>query len=112
FFKQKPKEPSIANAHFVLDKVDQWVQLSPHEKIGLFLLDPTNEEKLSKDSLLIEEKNLHLPLTIRHRQPGDRMRYAGLKGSKKSDDMCIDQKAHTKQSIQAWLVQDSLVRIL
>src|SRR5690625_7822633 len=32
FFKQKPKEPSIANAHFVLDKVDQWVQLRSEER--------------------------------------------------------------------------------
>lgn len=112
FFKQKPKEPSIANAHFVLDKVDQWVQLSPHEKIGLFLLDPTNEEKLNENSLLIEEKNLHLPLTIRHRQPGDRMRYAGLKGSKKIKDIFIDEKTPIKQRSQAWLVEDSLGRIL
>ena len=62
--------------------------------------------------LLIEEKNLHLPLTIRHRQPGDRMRYAGLKGSKKIKDIFIDEKTPIKQRSQAWLVEDSLGRIL
>src|SRR5699024_128530 len=112
FSKRRQKVSVTDDERFVLDSVDQWIQLSAHEKIGLFSLDSVDEEELHGEFLLMEEEKFHLPLTIRHRQPGDRMRYTGLKGSKKIKDIFIDEKTPLKQRDQAWLVEDSLGRIL
>lgn len=112
FSKQGPETSSIDNEHFILDAVGQWVQLSEYEKIGLFPFDSADRKEWNRDSLLMEEGKFQLPLTIRHRQAGDRMRYAGLKGSKKIKDIFIDEKVPVKQRNQAWLVEDSLGTIL
>ena len=112
FSKEKQEEFSAKNESFILDTVGQWLQLSAHEKIGLFLFDSADKEESCEEVLLMEEGKFHLPLTIRHRQPGDRMRYKGLKGSKKIKDIFIDEKVPIKQRNKAWLVEDHLGNIL
>ena len=67
------------------------MELSSTEKVGLFIYDVDKVDK-NEDSLLISEEYLNMPLTIRHRKPGDRMQYSGLNGSKKIKDIFIDQK--------------------
>lgn len=106
FAKRNPVEYPISKQKFTIESVNQWVQLSDTEKIGLFILDDTVESLNDRNILLIDEKNLHLPMTIRHRQPGDRMHYTGLNGSKKIKDIFIDEKVPTKQRDEAWIIED------
>ena len=112
FTKKKDIDHPIDKQEFTIQHLNQWVQLSKNEKIGLFILDDTMEIVDNEYVLFIDEEKLHLPLTIRHRQPGDRMRYVGLNGSKKIKDIFIDDKTPIKQRDQAWIVEDCLGAII
>ncbi|HLR89211.1 MAG TPA: tRNA lysidine(34) synthetase TilS, partial [Atopostipes sp.] len=112
FTKKKDVDHPIDKQEFTIQHLNQWVQLSKNEKIGLFILDDTMEIVDNEYVLFIDEEKLHLPLTIRHRQPGDRMRYVGLNGSKKIKDIFIDDKTPIKQRDQAWIVEDCLGAII
>lgn len=106
FAKKNSVMHLISKEEFVIESVNQWIQLSETEKIGLFVLDESVEDLNNENTLLIDENSLHLPLTIRHRQPGDRMRYVGLNGSKKIKDIFIDEKIPIKKRDEAWIVED------
>lgn len=106
FTKKKDTDNLIDEQKFTIQHLNQWVELSKNEKIGLFILDDSTEIEDNEDVFFIDEENLRLPLTIRHRQPGDRMRYAGLNGSKKIKDIFIDDKTPIKRRNQAWIVED------
>ena len=87
------------------------MELSSTEKVGLFIYDVDKVDK-NEDSLLISEEYLNMPLTIRHRKPGDRMQYSGLNGSKKIKDIFIDEKTPVYNRDKAWLVEDQTGEIL
>ncbi|TNJ62535.1 tRNA lysidine(34) synthetase TilS [Paenibacillus hemerocallicola] len=55
---------------------------------------------------------LHFPLTVRSRQPGDRMEPLGLKGTKKVKDMFIDKKVPPAARGRVPLVLDAAGRII
>ena len=95
----------------IIDQVDEWIELSSTEKIGLFVYD-ADEVEMDEESLLISEELLNMPLTIRHRKPGDRMQYSGLNGSKKIKDIFIDEKTPVVKRDKAWLVEDQTGDIL
>ncbi|HLR91727.1 MAG TPA: tRNA lysidine(34) synthetase TilS [Atopostipes sp.] len=115
FSKRKKQTTSVKDSEILIHEMNQWIPLSENEKIGLFLLDDNenikdymNDEKV----LCIQEDSLKLPLTVRHRQAGDRMRYEGLNGSKKIKDIFIDEKTPLEERDQAWIVEDSSGEIL
>lgn len=106
------KKPTAPN-EFKIEEINQWIQVSETEAIGLFLKDTPIEENYSKiDELLIAEEHLHLPLRIRHRQAGDRMTYKGLDGRKKISDIFIDDKTPPKEREKAWIIEDQQGTIL
>lgn len=112
FQKQKTSVEEKDNFETVIiDQVDEWVELSSTEKVGLFIYDVDKVDK-TEDSLLISEEYLNMPLTIRHRKPGDRMQYSGLNGSKKIKDIFIDEKTPVYKRDKAWLVEDQTGEIL
>lgn len=114
-FKKRKNEPEImVQQSYKIEKINQWVQLSDTEKIGLFLNDQKGkqETKHTIKELNISEDSLHLPLTIRHRKPGDRMTYQGLQGSKKIKDIFIDDKTPRKDRDKIWLVEDNQKQII
>jgi tRNA(Ile)-lysidine synthase/bifunctional protein TilS/HprT len=97
----------------VLGQLDEWLQVSDSEK---FRLVESNKEKDwpedAQDLLIMNRNELSLPLTIRHRRPGDRMTYHGLNGSKKIKDIFIDEKVPPEEREKAWIVEDSKGNIL
>lgn len=48
--------------------------------------------KLASEAASFDAQQLRFPLTIRSRQPGDKMKVMGLNGSKKVKDILIDEK--------------------
>ena len=88
--------------------VDQWKVLDKDEQIGLFSLDvfKTMDSKTC-EVIYLNGKQIRSPLTVRHRQTGDKMKVKGLGGSKKLKDMFIDQKVPQQKRDQAWIVADS-----
>ena len=112
FQKQKTSIEEIDKYEpVIIDQVDEWIELSSTEKIGLFVYD-ADEVEMDEESLLISEEHLNMPLTIRHRKPGDRMQYSGLNGSKKIKDIFIDEKTPVYKRDKAWLVEDQTGEIL
>lgn len=112
FMKKILQEESIPSKkelnELTIDRLNEWIELSETEAIGLF----TKEDEAADDELLIDHRHLHLPLRIRHRQPGDRMTYKGLKGSKKVSDIFIDDKTPPTAREKAWIVEDNTDSIL
>lgn len=112
FMKKEDQEKGISSIEEVqeinINKLNEWVKLSETEAIGLF----TTADQLADDELVIAEEHLHLPLRIRHRQPGDRMTYKGLAGSKKISDIFIDDKTPPEAREKAWIIEDDTGSIL
>lgn len=110
---KKTKEHKInspTNEMFILNKINHWVKLSPNEKIGVFECKHKREEGI--DTLIVPADKLKLPLTIRHRKNGDRMRYQGLSGTKKIKDIFIDEKVAPEKRDKAWLVENAVGQII
>ncbi|MFC4777225.1 tRNA lysidine(34) synthetase TilS [Paenibacillus sp. GCM10023252] len=55
---------------------------------------------------------LHYPLTVRSRQPGDRIQVLGLNGSKKVQDMFVDEKVPPSERDRYPLLADADGRLL
>lgn len=74
--------------------------------------DPSWRERGGRDEAHFDYELLHFPLTVRSRQPGDRMEPLGLKGTKKVKDMFIDEKMPLEARGRVPLVLDAAGRIL
>lgn len=70
-----------------------------------------DESKLNNEYICALSQ-IDLPLTIRTRKPGDRMRYPGLNGSKKIKDILIDEKIPRQKRDEIFLVEDANGQIL
>ena len=114
FFEKDTRKTFLSSQkaeHLTLKQKDKWLKLSETERIGLFPLTNIIKEDAS-DMLCISEEKLELPLTIRHRQAGDRMTYKGLSGTKKIKDIFIDEKVTPSLRDRAWLVEDAKGKII
>lgn len=113
FFKSKSRSVIVEDVVHLIEEVGKWQELSPTERIGLFPM-VEGEEMVTGDDcqLLIEADRLNLPLRVRHRQPGDRMSYEGLTGTKKIKDIFIDEKIPIDLRNQAWIVEDASGEII
>lgn len=119
-FKKRTAETSQSGskAVFTLTESNETIQLSENETLSIRRLekkpmemqDEKNEDAV--DYLILPVRKDLFPLTIRHRQPGDRMSYQGLKGSKKIKDIFIDEKVPLEERENVWLVEDKKGRIL
>ncbi|WP_017187035.1 tRNA lysidine(34) synthetase TilS, partial [Alkalibacillus haloalkaliphilus] len=73
--------------------------------LSVELYDDTQQVDLNHQ-LLINVDETDLPLTIRSRMPGDRVKPLGLKGSKKVKDIFIDEKI-PKMKRDSWPIVES-----
>jgi tRNA(Ile)-lysidine synthase len=76
------------------------------------ILSITYVDKMVKNNLdtytyVCLEDQLKFPIHIRTRRPGDRMRYKGLKGSKKIKDIFIDEKVPRSERDNIYVVADN-----
>lgn len=109
FFQKVMNENSSKSHTFILNE-NEWIRLSSTEKVGLF----TEEKKVENSDLVIYCKSgeISLPVTIRHRENGDRMTLKGRKGTKKIKDIFIDQKIPAKERDEAWVLEDARGQII
>lgn len=107
FEKEQEKEPG-SNERYLLKEMNEWVDLSSTEKIGIFEHDGHDDA----ETLVFHADRVKFPLRIRHRNQGDRMRYKGLDGTKKIKDIFIDDKVAPEKRKQAWVVEDADGQIL
>lgn len=70
------------------------------------------EKNQDKYTYVCPTDSVHLPLYVRTRRPGDRMRWKGLKGSKKLKDLFIDEKVPIRKRDQWPIIVDSCDNIL
>ena len=108
FKKEKKKKELPADEHFTLKEINQWVELSSNEKIGIFEYEGQEDE----ESLVFHADKVKFPLTIRHRKQGDRMSHKGLSGTKKIKDIFIDDKVSRDKRDNAWVVEDATGQII
>lgn len=110
--------PSDKKTVFTLTKSTDRIQLSENETLTIRRVENIREKNPKEymnetvDTLIFPAEKELFPLTIRHRQPGDRMTYQGLKGSKKIKDIFIDEKISLEKREKAWLVEDKDGRII
>lgn len=71
-----------------------------------------NSEAIGQETYSCGKNQIVLPLHIRTRKPGDRMRWKGLKGSRKIKDIFIDEKIPVKQRDSWPIVTDDTGEIL
>ncbi|MFS0646173.1 tRNA lysidine(34) synthetase TilS [Siminovitchia sp. 179-K 8D1 HS] len=64
------------------------------------------------DFIILDPASIQLPLTVRTRVPGDRMRLKGMNGSKKIKDIFIDEKIPLAKRDSWPIVTDAAGRIL
>lgn len=107
FFKPKSHPVIVEDVVHLIEEVGEWQELSPTERIGLFPVIDGEGWAIDDNQLLIEVDKLNMPLRVRHRQPGDRMSYEGLAGTKKIKDIFIDEKTPIDLRNQAWIVEDA-----
>jgi len=108
-FKEKSKRTPLKNHMFILNEND-WTQISETEKIGFFKTD--REIKDSDLLIYCYPEDISLPITVRHRENGDKMTLKGTDGSKKIKDIFIDQKIPPKERDNAWILEDSKGQIM
>ncbi len=108
FEKKTSRKEAGSKKEYSLEKINEWIELSSHEKIGVFESNGQEEN----ESLIFHADQVKFPLTVRHRKPGDRMSYKGLSGTKKIKDIFIDEKVAPEERERAWLVEDADGRII
>lgn len=108
--KDQKRIAKNAQAEIAIHELNKWYPLSAHERVGIFhahqvtsnlLLDAKSSIGLSLEPISM------LPLKIRHRQPGDRIKLGGIDGPafhKKIARIMIDEKIPQRKRQQCWLV--------
>ena len=74
--------------------------------------DPPQPQFLTTDVAHLDAAAVGGELVVRSRQPGDRMRPAGLGGSKKLQDILVDRKVRRHDRDAVPIVTDSRGRIV
>ncbi|WP_064090882.1 tRNA lysidine(34) synthetase TilS [Rossellomorea aquimaris] len=94
-------------------------ELNVHETLELsngyqfdFYPAPVNKEDCNGQYVYLHEDHIALPLSIRTRKPGDRIKLKGFEGSKKLKSLFIDEKIPVHLRDQWPIVVDAEERIL
>lgn len=105
-------EPKKAIDFTVILEMNQWQNLPNGDRIGLFNSHML-EDSVPGLKIYLDCHSVQLPLTVRHRQDGDRMSIKGLNGgTKKIKDILIDQKIPIEERNSAYLVTDLTKKII
>ncbi|PRY83739.1 tRNA lysidine(34) synthetase TilS [Alkalibacterium olivapovliticus] len=92
----------------------EWIPLSGNKVVGLLPYSDycTRTPEGDEHPLYLNLEPSQIPLTIRHRQDGDKIRVKGMHGSKKVKDIFIDQKIPAQDRKNAWIITDAHQEIL
>ncbi len=106
YFKKEKDEPFFTS----VENIPATIPLPDGGVMDITYTD-RDESKLNNEYICALSQ-IDLPLTIRTRKPGDRMRYPGLNGSKKIKDILIDEKIPRQKRDEIFLVEDANGQIL
>src|SRR5690625_2760577 len=108
FAKDKQEKEPI---HKIINKIPTCIVLPNGAILSISYQD---ESVLDEDkyTYICSANELELPLHIRTRRPGDRMRYQGLQGSKKIKDILIDEKVPRNERDNLYILTDNQEQIL
>lgn len=119
-------EKSYDTIHFYFKQIETYNQFYPLKinigekrelKNNTFLTSSLIESLIDVKTddpnvFYIEKNSVTLPLKIRNRQPGDRITWEGLNGSKKIKDILIDKKIPRKKRDELIVVTDNNNEVL
>ncbi|TMV44291.1 tRNA lysidine(34) synthetase TilS [Paenibacillus mesophilus] len=108
----RPYEYLMEGPHHSLRLPEAGMELEMALIGGSETTDPSWRGRGGRDEARFDYELLHFPLSVRSRQPGDRMEPLGLKGTKKVKDMFIDEKMPPETRDRVPLVLDASGRIL
>lgn len=99
-------DETVRDETFMKLQLNEWAHLPQGGKLGLFRAE-TNPAVNDRKAVWLDATSVHLPITIRQRQPGDRMSLKGTTGTKKIKDVLIDQKVPLYQRDELRVVCDA-----
>lgn len=91
--------------------LNQWHRLSTNDAFGIFEYH-NHQWHQGDDVMILSKEAIRWPITLRHRQPGDRMSYKGGVGHKKIKAILINKKIPKPVRDRVWLVVDANQEIL
>lgn len=104
---QTPKEPLAILTEPKFMNVGEWAEIPGGKRLGLFRSDSNSPVESVVKQITLEVDSISLPLKIRHRETGDRIRIKGMNGSKKIKDLLIDRKIPMSQRNQLIIIEDA-----
>lgn len=105
YFKSSQQEDETF--HKIIEYIPTSIALSDGAILSISYIDePIAEKEENNYTYICALNQLTLPLHIRTRSPGDRMRYRGLEGSKKIKDIFIDEKIPRLLRDKTYLLTD------
>ncbi|WP_188207348.1 tRNA lysidine(34) synthetase TilS [Alkalibacillus aidingensis] len=97
----------VANQPFSMElNLGEKVKLPNDWVISLVQANDDHLDNQQVHTFICDQRLLHLPLTVRSKKPGDRMKLKGLNGRKKVKDIFIDEKIPKFQRDQWPLVEN------
>lgn len=103
YFIRKNQTLAVSTSDVFRLELDHWQSLPDHSQIGVFQQIPPDCEGKGLLTQIVELTTADWPLTVRHRQPGDRYLLAGGKHGKLKK-LWIDQHVPSETRDQAWLI--------
>lgn len=80
--------------------------------ISATIVDAVSPEDLTEDSACLQASAVTLPLTVRTRRPGDRLRPLGAPGRRKVQDLMVDRKVPRAERDRVPIVVDAAGQIV
>ncbi|MFC6463947.1 tRNA lysidine(34) synthetase TilS [Marinilactibacillus sp. GCM10026970] len=102
-----PQKPLAILAEPLFINVGEWIELPGQKRLGLFRSDTCPTVESGVEQIALEMDSILLPLKVRHRETGDRIRVKGMDGSKKIKDLLIDRKIPMSQRNQLIILEDA-----
>lgn len=106
YFENEANEPFST----FVEEIPATIPLPDGSVIEISYTNRSNSK--NNNEYICSTSQIQFPLQIRTRKPGDRMRYKGLKGSKKIKDIFIDEKIPRKKRDEIYIVTDRNDEIL
>lgn len=103
------QKENIEREEWIIHDGIRKIQLSEDEHL---IIEDTNESTEDKNTFIYPYDEIHFPLIVRKRRPGDKMQYHGLQGSKKLKDIFIDEKIPVFMRDQYWILEDAKGKIV
>ncbi|MBW7454408.1 tRNA lysidine(34) synthetase TilS, partial [Paenibacillus sepulcri] len=102
------KQAEAEYSYMVTESMELLEMPLAHAQLRLDMMLPPGEDKpVDRRESWFDADLIHWPLTVRNRRPGDRMQVLGLNGTKKVQDMFVDDRIAPSQRNKLPLLVDA-----